>query len=121
MKLRQFLSTAALVIGLSVPSIAAPSPESNNPLGIDNTCYVLYQEVEKQLGKEGFAATADLLLQAAISKKDDKAQVIYYVEQLKNLIARPKSEDNDASVEEARGRLEQVAREKKQAYYYYYS
>ena len=111
----------AIFVLLTFCAWAAPVTDKNNPLGIDNTCYVLYQEVEKQLGKEGFSATADLFLQAAITKKDDKAQVIYYAEQLKNLIARPKSEDNDASVDEARERLKQVAREKKQSYYFYYS
>ena len=111
----------AIFVLLTFCAWAAPVTDKNNPLGIDNTCYVLYQEVEKQLGKEGFSAAADLFLQAAINKKDDKAQVIYYVEQLKNLIARPKSEDNDASVNETRERLKQVAMEKKQSYYFYYS
>jgi len=111
----------AIFVLLTFCAWAAPVTDKNNPLGIDNTCYVLYQEVEKQLGKEGFSAAADLFLQAAINKKDDKAQVIYYVEQLKNLIARPKSEDNDANVNETRERLKQVAREKKQPYYFYYS
>lgn len=111
----------ATFVLLTFSAWAAPVTDKNNPLGIDNTCYVLYQEVEKQLGKEGFSAAADLFLQAAINKKDDKAQVIYYVEQLKNLIARPKSEDNDASVNETRERLKQVAMEKKQSYYFYYS
>ncbi len=111
----------ATFVLLTFSAWAAPVTDKNNPLGIDNTCYVLYQEVEKQLGKEGFSAAADLFLQAAINKKDDKAQVIYYVEQLKNFIARPKSEDNDASVNETRERLKQVAMEKKQSYYFYYS
>ncbi len=111
----------AIFVLLTFCAWAAPVTEKNNPLGIDNTCYVLYQEVEKQLGKDGFTAAADLFLQAATAKKDDKALVIYYVEQLKDLIVRPLSEGSDARVDEMRERLKQVAREKNQPYYFYYS
>ena len=117
MKRKLFIAAlVSLVFSLAIPSAAA-----DNPLGIDNACYALYKEVERQLGKDGFATAADLFRQAAIEKKDSKALVIYHVEVLKDYIARPSSEDNDAKVDEAREELKRVAREKNQPYYFYLS
>ncbi len=117
--MKRTLFIAALVS--LVFSLAIPAAASDNPLGIDNTCYALYKEVERQLGKDSFATAADLFRQAAIEKNDSKALVIYHVEVLKDYIERPSSEDNDAKVNAAREELKRVAREKNQPYYFYLS
>lgn len=113
------ISAVLLVLAIGPVVLAADNKTGGNSLGIDNTCYVLYKEVERQLGKEGFVPAAELLRQAAIERKDDKALVIYHMEILKDLLARPISEDNDARVDEARENLKQIAREKNQPSYFY--
>ena len=118
-RIKRWCLAVLVLVLIQAGAVAADYSSSGNPLGIDDTCYSLYKETEKQLGKEGFKATSDLLLQAAIEKKDDKALVIYYVELLKNLMAKPSWEDNDAKVDEARENLKQIAREKNQLHYFY--
>ena len=93
----------------------------DNPLGIDKTCYSLYKETEKQLGKDGFDTASELLRLSALEKKDGKALVIYHLEVLKNYLARPASEDNDARVDEARENLKQAALENDTPVYFYWA
>lgn len=114
---RLIATVAVLSLALAVPA-SGQEPEGNH-LGIDNTCYTLYKEVERQLGKDSFVPASELLLQASLEKKDDKAQVIYYLEVLKNLLARPVTEDNDSRVDEARENLKHIAREKNFPGYFY--
>ncbi|MBQ7194318.1 MAG: HAMP domain-containing histidine kinase [Bacteroidales bacterium] len=116
---RWLFSLLLLILTEILPAAAADKKTSTNELEIDNTCYALYQETERQLGKEGFGPASDLLRQAAIEKKDDKAQVLYRVQVLRNILARPASENNDDLVEEAREAVKQIAREKKLLRYYY--
>lgn len=116
---RWLIAAVSLVFFVAQAAPAAERSAGNNSEGIDKTCYALYQETERQLGKDGFGPASELLRQAAIEKKDDQALVFYYVEVLKNLIARPVSEDNDALVDEARETLKQVAREKNMPIYFY--
>ena len=114
------LITSLLLVFLSLFSAGAAGTRSvSNPLGIDNTCYVLYKEAERQLGRDGFDSAADLLRLAALEKKDDEALVLYYLEVLKNYIERPVLEDNDARVDVARESLKQIAREKNLLHYFY--
>lgn len=112
-------TVVSLVLSLSVPA-AGQRPGNGTP-EMDPTCYALYKEVERQLGKEGFTAAADLFRHAAIEKKDDIAYVLYHVEILKDLIARPLSQDSDARVDQAMEDLKTVAREKNQPRYFYLS
>ena len=93
----------------------------NNPYEIDDTCYAFFQESEKLVGKPGFQAANELLLQSALAKKDPKAETLYYVERLKNQIRFPSSDDNDRLVDEAQEKLKQVALDKGFMQYYYYS
>lgn len=110
-----------LIIALSLSIIIPAAAQKNNPLGIDDTCYALYKETEKQLGKPTFGPTSELLHQAALEKKDDRALLLYYEEILKDLIARPISEDNDALVDAARENMSQIAIEKDQRSYIYHA
>ncbi len=114
------LAVLALVL-FSAGAVMADTRAKGNNLGIDDTCYTLYKETERHLGKDSFKAASDLLLQAATEKKDDKALVLYYVEVLKDLVARPVQEDNDAEVDAARENLMRIAREKNQLTYFYLS
>ncbi len=113
------LSVILLVFASTWAASAADTKAGSNPIGIDNTCYALYLETERHLGKEGFATASELLRQAAVEKKDDKALVLYHLEILRNFVARPVSEDNDALVDEARENLKDIARDKQQPLYYY--
>ena len=116
---RWLIAAVSLVFFVAQAATAAEKSAGNNSEGIDKTCFALLRETERQLGKEGFGPASELLRQAAIEKKDDQALVFYHVEVLKNLIARPVSEDNDALVDEARETLKQVAREKNMPIYFY--
>jgi len=63
----------------------------NNPYGIDDECYVLFQRAETLAGfvsDEEFNLINDSLLHTALSKRDNKAQVLYYVERVKHLNRR---------------------------------
>ncbi|MGX8689900.1 MAG: sensor histidine kinase [Bacteroidaceae bacterium] len=63
----------------------------NNPYGIDDECYVLFQRAETLAGfvsDEEFNLVNDSLLHTALSKRDNKAQVLYYVERVKHLNRR---------------------------------
>ena len=64
----------------------------NNPYGIDDECFVLFQRAETLAGAvsdEEFYRVNDSLLHTALAKKDNKAQVLYYVERVKHLNRGP--------------------------------
>ena len=112
-------SALILVLALCAMLPAPAQAPNSNPLGLDGTCYALYKEAEKQIGKAGFTPANELFRQAAIEKKDDKAMVLYYVEILKDLVARPGTEDSE--VDAARENVKRIAEEKKLKYYFYQS
>ena len=114
-KLKHYALLLVFAFG-SVLQASAQAPQGN-PLGIDDTCYALYQESEKQIGKAGFIPANELLRQAAVDKKDDKAQVLYYVQILRDLVARPGTEDSD--IDAARENLKRIAVDKNHKYYFY--
>ena len=73
---------------LAATSSAVKTEAQNNPYGIDDECFVLFQRAETMAGfvsDEKFNAVNDSLMHTALAKKDDKAQVLYYVERLKHL------------------------------------
>ena len=113
------LKHSALILVLALCAILpAPAQAPNsNPLGLDGTCYALYKEAEKQIGKAGFTPANELFRQAAIEKKDDNALVLYYVEILKDLVARPGTDDSE--IDDARENVKRIASEKNQKYYFY--
>ena len=64
----------------------------NNAYGIDDECYVLFQRAEViggTVSDEEFNLVNDSLLHTALAKRDNKAQVLYYVERLKHLNRSP--------------------------------
>ena len=64
----------------------------NNAYGIDDECYALFQRAEViggTVSDEEFNLVNDSLLHTALAKRDNKAQVLYYVERLKHLNRSP--------------------------------
>lgn len=103
-----------------------PAGAQHNPYEIDDDCYVYFMRAEASLGKDGFEAVNDTLLQLALRKGDDKAQTLYYVERLKHLTrmggrsgSDPAGLDRD--VLEAHEELKRVARQLGYPQYFYYS
>ncbi len=75
----------------------------NNPYEIDDACYPLLEEADALIGRNGFDQANARLLEMAIVKGDARAQSFYYVERLKDLIARlgttsPSTSEQDALV-----------------------
>ena len=75
----------------------------NNPYEIDDACYPLLEEADALIGRSGFDQANARLLEMAIVKGDARAQSFYYVERLKDLIARlgttsPSTSEQDALV-----------------------
>ena len=80
-----------LSLCLMIASSGHTALAQNNPYGIDDECYVLFQRVETLAGfvsDEEFNLVNDSLLHTALSKRDNKAQVLYYVERVKHLNRR---------------------------------
>ena len=93
----------------------------NNPFEIDDACYAYYQRAEMLAGKDGFEAVNEQLLQTALRAGDKKAEVLYYVEALKNWTRRGATPENDRRVDEAQAKLKEIAREYGYSQYYYFS
>ena len=77
-----------IILLLVAFSSAVNMSAQNNAYGIDDECYVLFQRAESLAGSvsdDEFNLVNDSLLHTALAKKDEKAQVIYYVERLKHL------------------------------------
>ena len=82
---------------LVLVSSAVKASAQNNAYGIDDECYVLFQRAEILAGTvsdEEFNQVNDSLLHTALAKKDNKAQVLYYVERLKHFIRIPVKDEN---------------------------
>ncbi len=100
---------------------ALPLQAQNNPFGIDDECYEIYERVEGMVGTPTFDATNAALYAKALEKKDKKAETLYYVQALKHLTHNPATPENDAAIDNARETLKKVAREYGFSQYYYYS
>lgn len=116
MKFFDIIRRVAVLFLLGMASLFAAA---QNPLGIDNTCYTLFMEVERQLGKPGFAPANELFRQAADEKKDEKAHMLYYLEVIKDQMARPATNDSDAIVDQTRETIRQHTRDNNLNQYYY--
>ena len=69
----------------------------NNAYGIDDECYVLFLKAENLGGTvsdDEFNLVNDSLLHTALAKRDNKAQVLYYVERLKHINHGPIEYEN---------------------------
>ncbi len=93
----------------------------NNPYEIDDECYNYYSQADLLVGKPEFKDVNEQLLVTARQKGDTKAETLYYVEVLKDLIAHPVSPENDKAVDEAFETLKEVASKYGYAQYFYFS
>ena len=69
----------------------------NNAYQIDDDCYRLFQRIEALAGTvsdEQFNLVNDSLLQTALARHDEKAQVLFYVERLKHSTRSPLKDEN---------------------------
>ena len=67
----------------------------NNAYGIDDECYALFERAEALAGvsDQEFNLVNDSLLHMALDKRDNKAQVLYYVERLKHVNHGPMADE----------------------------
>ncbi len=102
-----------------------PAVGQNNPYGIDDECYRLFDQAEISLGTDRFTAYNDSLLHRALVVGDEKSEVLYYVERLKHLTRlvqrKPTTPQHDKKIETARLELMQIAEKKGFMQYYYYA
>jgi len=73
--------------------LSLPAWGQNNPYDLTDECYQLFLKADSMVGKEGFASINEELLQAAVRNSDDKAQVLYYVLDLRALTRKPETTD----------------------------
>ena len=111
-----------IILLLVAFSSAVKTSAQNNPYGIDDECYALFQKAENLAGvvsDEEFNLVNDSLLQTALAKGDNKAQVISYVERLKHLNRGPFS--NEERVLKAFEELKAIALSYGYRQYFYYA
>ena len=114
-----------VMIGLCL-AVAFSAPAQHNPYEIDDECFALFRQCEKDAGTWQFHATAVELLAMAIEKEDTKAQVLYYVEVLKHeILSVPMgpipTEEQDQAVLACQQELKDKAEELGYPQYFYYS
>lgn len=111
-----------IILLLVAVSSAIKTSAQNNPYGIDDECYALFQKAENLAGvvsDEEFNLVNDSLLQIALAKGDNKAEVIHYVERLKHLKSGPFS--NEERVLKAFEELKAIALSYGYRQYFYYA
>ena len=91
----------------------------NNPYQIDDECYKYMTEADKLIGKPGFDEQNEALLRTALQKEDKKAEVLYYVEKLRDNTRRP--EAGEQQVLESQARLKEIAERYDYMQYYFQS
>ena len=105
------------IVAFFVLSLAAAG--QNNPYDLTDECYTLFLKADSMVGKEGFEEANAELLHAAIENSDAKAQVLYYVLDLRRLIHDPESTVED--VLSAHERLKEIALRLGYRQYFYQS
>jgi len=91
----------------------------NNPYQIDDECYKYMTEADKLIGKPGFDEQNEALLRTALQKEDKKAEVLYYVEKLRDNTRRPDA--GEQQVLESQARLKEIAERYDYMQYYFQS
>ena len=118
--IKRILTLAAVLLCLGTTVTRA-----ENSYDIDDECYALFREAEILAGKEGFEQVNEQLLHTAIVKDDNKAQTLYYVLRMKNLIrsvtSKTTTNEQDAKVLKAQEELKAVATKTGYRQYFYYS
>lgn len=108
-----------LFLGLLIGSL--PAVAQNNPYDIDDECYAIFMRTEALVGKPGFDAVNDSLLQCALLKKDAKAEVLYYVGRLRQVSQTARDTHNDALVDKAQDEVKAISLQLGYPQYFYYS
>ena len=116
------LITGILLFVLTLQGVWA----QNNAYELDDACFPLFQQVELLVGKEGFDAVNEALLEKALEKGDTKSQTLYYVERLKNMSAVKRAQpaispEDDNQVLQCMEDVKRVASELGYPQYYYYA
>ena len=116
------LITGILLFVLAIQVVWA----QNNAYELHDECYPLFQQAERLVGKEGFDAVNEALLEKALEKGDTKSQTLYYVERLKNLSAVKRAQpaispEDDNQVLQCMEDVKRVASELGYPQYYYYA
>ena len=98
----------------------------DNPYGINDECYAIYSRAEQLVGQPGFDAVNSQLLSKAIEKGDTRAQVLYYVERLKNATAKLRdskttTQKQDDEILSYMEDLKRVATDLEQPQFFYYA
>ena len=91
----------------------------NNPYQIDDECYKYMTEADRLIGKPGFDEQNEALLRTALLKEDKKAEVLYYVEELRDNTRRPDA--GEQQVLESQARLKEIAERYDYMQYYFQS
>lgn len=91
----------------------------NNPYQIDDECYKYMTEADRLIGKPGFDEQNEALLRTALLKEDKKAEVLYYVEKLRDNTRRP--DVGEQQVLESQARLKEIAERYDYMQYYFQS
>ena len=110
----------------ALTALFSAASAQNNPYKIDDECYAYFSKAELLAGQDGYEEYASKLLSTAIIKGDTKAQTLYYVVELKDVIRRIPNEQlstpqQDKDVVRAQENLKQVAEKLGFPQYYYYS
>ena len=108
---------AELLLLLQFASLNA----QNNPYQLDDECYPYFRKAEEMVGKEGFKAVNDTLLRLALQNGDTKAQTLFYVEKLRDIVrVVPLDGSQDAAVNAAFRDLKEAALRLGHMQYYYF-
>ena len=110
----------SLFLTLAVWGVSASA--QNNAYGIDDECYILFQRIEAISGttdEELFNQINDSLLHTALAKNDRKAQVLYYVERLKQ--ATRTTPKDETRILKAFEELKTIALANNYRQYFYYA
>ena len=96
---------------LGLLAMAVTASAQNNPYDLDDECYALFLQADNLAGKDGFKDAGDALIHTALLKQDAKAQVIYYVCKLKDIIKRPFNLPADAAPDVMQAAFENRSKE----------
>lgn len=119
----QDMKRVLLILFCTMVAVAAAA--QSNPYEIDDECYTLFSNGELTLGSPEFRAYNDSLLSRAQLIGDKKAEVLYYVNELKNItkeLSRVKvvDKEDDMLVEESKEALLKISEKYGYMQYYYY-
>ncbi|MBR6424179.1 MAG: hypothetical protein IKS47_05845 [Bacteroidales bacterium] len=110
-----------ILLLLAMSAGILPVFAQENPYNIDPDCYALFMRAEELIGQPGFDAVNDSLLQCALLKKDTKAETLYYVDRLRQVVQTAKPARQDALVDKAQEEVKTISLQLGYPQYYYYS